>query len=156
MTITGNFPPPFPYGKAQLYVGAINSDTWSGGGPKTWKCVSISASRKIESVPVYGKVIFYEVNVTLAYRNTGWDLMTWDVGFNEVTGGVRHTIMTAEGPANEPVALQNGVAKTPGLPPNPLTFRIYRMLPFVGTFPQIPDSDPNDPSIPDPSWSYLQ
>lgn len=156
VTITGNFPPPFPYAKAQAYVGAINSDTWSGGAPKTWKCVSISANRKIESIPVYGKVIYYEVNVTLAYRFTGWDLRTWDVGFNQVISGVRYKILSADGPVSEPVALHNGIAKTPGQAPDSLTFRLYPLLPFVDTFPEIPDTNPNDPSITPPEWGYLQ
>lgn len=156
VTITGNFPPPFPYAKSQAYVGAINSDTWSGGAPKTWKCMSISASRKIESVPVYGKLIYYEVNATLAYRGSGWDLQTWDVGFNQIIGGQRFKILSSDGPVSEPVALQNGVAKTPGLPPNQLTFRIYPMRTFQDTFPEIPDTNPNDPSTPAPPWGYFQ
>jgi hypothetical protein len=156
VTITGNFPPPFPYGKAQLYVGAINSDTWSGGAPKTWKCMSITANRKIESIPVYGKVIYYEVNTTLAYRNTGWDLQTWDVGFNQIIGGQRFKILSSDGPVSEPVALQGGLAKTPGLPPNQLTFRIYPMRTFADTFPEIPDANPNNASLPGPSWGYYQ
>jgi hypothetical protein len=137
VSITINKQPPFDYVKAQNYVGAINSDTWSGGGPKTWKCQSITGNRKIEEV-TGTKYVYWETNATLAYRNTGWDLQTWDVGFNELVNGQRVKIMAGADPVSEPAALSNGSAKTPGQPPDMLTFRIYRTLPFVGTFPLLP------------------
>lgn len=137
VSITINKQPPFDYAKAQLYVGAINSDTWSGGAPKTWKCQSITGNRKIEEVNGT-KYVYWETNATIAYRNTGWDLQTWDVGFNEIVSGQRRKIMAGADPVSEPAALSNGVAKAPGQPPDLLQFRIYRMLPFVGTFPLLP------------------
>jgi hypothetical protein len=42
-------------------------------------------------------------------------------------------------PVSQPVALSNGVKKSPGSPPDILTFRVYKKLPFVGTFPTLPD-----------------
>ena len=127
----------FDYAKAQAYVGAINSDTFSGGSPKTWKCMSISGNRKIEEV-AGTKYVYWEASTTLAYRNTGWDLQTWDVGFNEIVGGARKKIMAGSEPVSEPAALSAGRAKTPGQPPDMLMFRIYPMLPFTGTFPPLP------------------
>ena len=137
VSITINKAPPFDYAKAQNYVGAINSDTWSGGGPKTWKCVSITGTRKVEDV-AGTKYVYWDTNATLAYRNTGWDLQTWDVGFNQIISGQRVKIMAGSEPVSEPAALSNGIAKTPGQPPDMLTFRIYRTLPFTGTFPTLP------------------
>lgn len=147
VTVSYNQKPPFNYAKAQLYVGAINSDTWSGGLPRTWKCQGISANRKVETIPGLNpdtdppvKVRFFEVSMTMAYRSTGWDLQTWNVGFNEIKNGKRLKILAGSEPASEPVALNaNGTQKTPGLAPDMLTFRIYRALPFVGTFFQIPN-----------------
>lgn len=149
VSIQYNQKPPFDYAKAQNYVGAINSDTWSGGAPKTWKCQSIQATRKFESIagqnpedpPV--KVIYFDTSITIAYRGTGWDLQTWDVGFNELVGGQRKKILAGSEPVSEPAALSNGVAKTPGQPPDMLTFRLYKMLPFVGTFEPIPNQAPS-------------
>ena len=144
VTIQYNQKPPFDYAKAQQYVGAINSDTWSGGEPKKWKVQSVSATRKWETIPgevpddPSVKVVYYETSIAIAYKSTGWDLMTWDVGFNQIVGGKRQKIQVGDGDASEPVALSNGVAKAPGQPPDMLTFRIYPMLPFVGTFAQIP------------------
>lgn len=137
VSITINKAPPFDYAKAQNYVGAINSDTWSGGAPKTWKCQSITGTRKVEDVNG-NKYVYWETNATLSYRNTGWDLQTWDVGFNQIVGGQRVKILAGSEPVSEPAALSNGVAKTPGQPPDMLTFRIYRMLTFNGTFPTLP------------------
>lgn len=149
VTIQYNQRPPFDYAKAQLYVGAINSDVWSGGQPKTWKCQTISASRKYETIPGQNpnvdppiKVIYYDTSITIAYRNTGWDLQTWDVGFNEIIGNRRVKIMAGSEPVSEPAALAAGRAKAPGQPPNLLTFRIYRTLPFIGTFAEVPDTGP--------------
>lgn len=137
ISITLNKEPPFNYQQAQLYVGAINSDTWSGGAAKTWKCMSISGNRKIEEVDGE-KYVYWECSTTLAYRNTGWDLQTWDVGFNEIVGGARKKIMAGSEPVSEPAALSAGRAKTPGQPPDMLTFRIYPMRPFTGVFPLLP------------------
>lgn len=148
VTIQYNQKPPFNYAKAQNYVGAINSDTWSGGAPKTWKCQSIQATRKFESIPAETpedppvKVYYFDTSVTIAYRATGWDLQTWDVGFNQLVGGQRVKIMAGNDPVSEPAALSNGKEKTPGQPPDMLTFRIYKMLPFVGTFEPIPNTTP--------------
>jgi hypothetical protein len=90
------------------------------------------------------KVVFYETSISVAYKNTGWDLQTWDVGFNEIRAGKRIKIYGDGGPVSEPVALNsNGTAKTPGLPPDMLTFRIYRALPFVGIFYQLPTDTPS-------------
>ena len=137
VSITINKAPPFDYAKAQAYVGAINSDSWSGGAAKTWKCMSITGNRKIEEVGGT-KYLYWETNASLAYRNTGWDLQTWDVGFNEIVGGARKKIMAGSEPVSEPAALSAGRAKTPGQPPDLLSFRIYPMLAFNGTFPVLP------------------
>lgn len=140
VTISANTEPPFPYVKAQNYVGAINSDSWSGGAPGTWKCMSITGNRKIEEVNG-SQYIYYEVSTTLAYRGTGWGLQTWDVGFNEIVAGQRKKIMAGSEPVSEPAALDGfGRAKAPGQPPNMLTFRIYPSLPFSEAFPVIPDT----------------
>jgi hypothetical protein len=149
VTIQYNQKPPFIFERAQLYVGAINSDTWSGGAPKTWKCQSISATRKFEMVPGQTpvqppvKVFYFDTSITIAYRGSGWDLQTWDVGFNEIKAGKRVKILAGSGPVSEPVALKDGAAKAPGEPPEMLMFRIYPMLPFNGVFEPIPNQTPS-------------
>lgn len=136
VTITGNRQT-FSYVHAQAYVGAINSDTWSGGSAGTWKCQSINGTRKIEAI-AGSKYVYWEVNTTLAYKSTTWNLYTWDVGFNEIIGGTRRKIMAGSEPVSEPAALSNGVAKAPGVAPDMLSFRVYPSLPFNGAFPVLP------------------
>jgi hypothetical protein len=146
VTIQFNQRPPFNYVKAQEYVGSINSDTWSGGVARTWKCQSITASRKSEVVPnttptgVPVKAWYWETSITLAYKSDTWDLRTWDVGFNEIIAGKRVKIYAGGEPVSEPAALASGRAKAPGQPPNSLTFRIYPLRTFVGTFPPLPNT----------------
>jgi hypothetical protein len=50
----------------------------------------------------------------------------------------KRKILVGSEPASEPMALSNGVQKPPGDPPDMLTFRIYPVKPFVGTFKEIP------------------
>ena len=144
LSITYNQKPPFDFAMAKQYVNSVNSDAWSGSGARTWKCQSITANRKFEVIPALTpdwaptKVFYYETTVNLAYREDTWDLQTWDVGFNEIVGGARKKITAGLEPVSEPVALSNGVAKTPGQPPDLLTFRIYRALPFIGKFEALP------------------
>lgn len=146
VTIQQNVKPPFSYANAQLYVGSINSDSWSGGAAKTWKCQSMTASRKYEVIPAVVpddppvKVYYWDTSTTLAYRASGWDLKTWDVGFNEIVSGKRVKIYAGSEPVSEPVALTAGRAKTPGQPPDMLTFRIYPMRAFAGVFPALPNT----------------
>lgn len=145
VTIQKNVAPPFDYVNAQLYVGSINSDTWSGGVAKTWKVQSVTANRKVEVIPDVTpdlppvRVYYWETTTTIAYKATGWDLRTWDVGFNEIKNGKRVKIYAGNDPVSEPVALTAGKAKTPGQPPDMLTFRIYPMRPFNAVFPTLPD-----------------
>lgn len=155
VTLQYNQRPPFDFALAKEYVGAINSDLYSGCPARTWKCQSISANRKFEVIPNVVptgppvKVFYYETSITLAYRETTWDLLTWDVGFNEVVSGQRKKILAGSEPVSEPVALQNGVAKPPGQPPNQLQFRVYKLLPFATKFEGIPLSSPYT------GWPYV-
>jgi hypothetical protein len=87
------------------------------------------------------KVFYWETSATLAYRASGWDLRTWDVGFNEIVNSKRVKIYAGSEPVSEPVALDNlGRALAAGTPPNMKTFRIYPMKTFVGTFPLLPNA----------------
>lgn len=152
-TIQMNLAPPFSYVKAQQYVGAINSDKWSGGLEKTWKCQGVSASRKVEVVAgttpdaAPQKVYYWDTSITVAYRADTWDLRTWDVGFQKLvkTGNTitKIKIYAGSDPVSEPVALNSdGSEKTPGLPPDMKIFRIYPMKAFTGVIPALPNTAP--------------
>jgi len=162
-TIQMNIAPPFSYVKAQQYVGAINSDTWSGGAAKTWKCQGISASRKTEVIPgetpddAPQKIFYWDTSVTVAYRADTWDLRTWDVGFQKLvrtgTTITKIKIYAGNDPVSEPVALNSdGSEKTPGLPPDMKVFRIYKKMPFTGIIPPLPDTAPAGYTYPASFW----
>lgn len=128
----------FNYAQAMAYVNAVNSDTWSGAPPGTVKCQGITGTKEVEQVGGQ-EVPFWSVSVDLAYRAEGWSLKVWDVGYNEIVGSQRKKILDKmKEPVSEPVALSNGVAKTPGQPPDMLTFKLYREQVFSGVFPALP------------------
>jgi len=128
----------FPYATAMAYVNTVNSDTWSGFEPRTVKCQSISGSREVEQVD-NAEVPYWSISVDLAYRPEGWKLKLWDVGYQEIVSGERKKILDArKEPVSDPVALRNGVARAPGLPPDMLEFKVYREAAFTGAFPVLP------------------
>lgn len=128
----------FNYGQAMAYVNAVNSDTWSGAEAGTLKCQGISGSKEVEQVN-NTEISYWKISIDIAYRVEGWRLKLWDVGYNEIVSGQRKRILDAlKEPVSEPVALLNGVAKSPGSAPDMLTFRVYKELPFTGAFPPLP------------------
>lgn len=128
----------FPYAMAMNYVNTVNSDSWSGFPPRTVKCQGISGQREIEQIDNVD-VPYWSVSVDLAYRAEGWSLKLWDVGYNEIVSGQRKKILDKlKEPVSDPVALSNGVAKSPGQPPDMLTFKVYREASFAGVFSPLP------------------
>jgi hypothetical protein len=78
--------------------------------------------------------------VDIAYRAEGWKLKLWDIGYNQIVGGERKKILDAmREPVSEPVALSGGTAKTPGQPPDMLTFKVYNEVAFAGAFTELPE-----------------
>jgi len=128
----------FDYTIAMAYVNAVNSDTWSGAAPGTIKCQGISGSKEVEQVNG-SEVSYWKVTTELAYRPETWTLKLWDVGYNQIKSGKWGKILDKlNEPVSDPVALSNGVAKTPGQPPDMLSFKVYRELNFNGVFPTLP------------------
>lgn len=128
----------FDYSKAMNYLNAVNSDSWSGAAAGTVKCQGISGQKQVEQVNG-NEVTYWSVEMTLAYRPEGWALKLWDVGYNQIVNGERRKILDKlNEPVSEPAALSNGIAKSPGNPPDMLTFKVYRELSFSGVFPNLP------------------
>jgi hypothetical protein len=75
----------FPSTLAIDLTNTINSSSWIGGSPYTWKCQGISGELKFE---VFGEVLYryWVVTVELLYRQTGWRLQLPDIGFNFLFG----------------------------------------------------------------------
>lgn len=123
---------------ADLYGGSVNSDTWDGGAPGTWKCYFKGAKRRevqnvgrgktasnaSEGEPVTGgtdeTLVLVETVWEFRYDPDTWKSMPWDVGFHQLVGGQREVILGGDNkPVKQPVALNsNGTAKGDGQPPS--------------------------------------
>jgi hypothetical protein len=119
----------------------VNSSTWNGSPARTWKVAFKSASKKeATSSSANTTTPYWETTWEFAYREETWDFKPWDVGFNQLvdsagnpsqTGSQRAAILGADKkPVKSPVALYNGVARTPGTEPVELTFRLYKETDF--------------------------
>lgn len=125
-------------GDVAAYAGAVNSDTWDGGDPLTWKCYFKSAKRreiqnvsrdKTASSDSEGSattggtdedLVFVETVWEFRYEPETWKAMPWDVGFHELVDGERKAIVGSDGKAvKQPVALNtDGTKKTAGEAPS--------------------------------------
>ena len=133
-------------GRAKSYTNSINSGQWNGGPAGTWKCQGCSKKLNIENNDG-GTMIYWEVTWEFAWRADGWQPKPWDIGFHELVdedgnpdayGGFRGVIKTASGTGTrQPVALQDGVAKAPGEPPNIINVDYYSELDFGAAFGEV-------------------
>jgi hypothetical protein len=132
---------------SKLFTNCCNSDTWNGGGPYTWKCQGCSKKLNAETAENGATLIYWEVTWEFAYRAEGWQLRPWDIGFAEKvddegvpsgSGTKRRTIRGQDGKGvRQPVALNNGIAKEAGEPPDALEFYVYAERPFVPQFGEV-------------------
>jgi len=136
---------------SEVYTNTINAAPWNGGDEKTWKCQGCSKKLNIEQQD--GAVLIYwEITWEFAYDPDGWFWTPWDIGFNETTNedgeptsyGTgeaapgRRTIKGKDGKGvRNPVALNGGVAKAPGLPPDALEFFLYKTKNFGAKFGEV-------------------
>lgn len=135
---------------ARTYTNAVNSDTWNGGAPKTWKCQGCSAQVGSENVGT-ATLIYWEVTWEFVYREDTWNLKPWDVGFHErcdenqtpsQSGDKRKVITTVtKTPVKSPVALSGGVALPPGSPPEVINsgngVEVYQQQAFGTVFGEL-------------------
>lgn len=125
----------------------VNSDTWSGETARKWKC-SFKGAQKKTVVTQAGStqvaVQYWEVAFDFRFKDETWDLAPWDIGFNQRadssgvptgSGTNRITIVGKDSrPVKQPVALLNGIATAPGIPPTALNFRYYKETAFTPLF----------------------
>jgi hypothetical protein len=131
--ITGNRPT-FPSSLAVALTNTINFSPYLGGAANTWKCAGIAATR--ESKLVGTQVVnYWSFTTTLIYRQTGWNLLLPDMGFNALVGGQKRRVMTFDFENSEwvaspvPMGLDGLGAQTFGAPAI-LTRRVYRQVNF--------------------------
>jgi hypothetical protein len=117
----------------------VNSDSWDGGDPDTWKCGLRSAKRREIQNVARGRtasdtaeseeettggdeddLVVVETVWEFRYEPGTWKCMPWDVGFHELVSGERKAIVGADGKAvKQPVALNaNGTQKGAGAAPS--------------------------------------
>lgn len=145
VTIVGNRAA-FPAAIAAALTNCIDSSGWLDSAPHSWKCQGIRGELKFEMVNDQ-MIRFWEVTVTLLYRQTGWNLQIPDVGFNYLSGGTKARAYvidpednTTKLPCVNPIALDgSGGMKPAGEPPEVLVRRIYKEVPFGGYFGTPPD-----------------
>lgn len=151
----------FPASIALAYQNCINSDSYYGGAPGTWRVMGIEATRQKAEIENGGggktEILYWDVNIELAYRSEGWTLQLLNVGYNEIVSGKKlkiptprladlevpsgadekqKNLMREQHASSDPQALNaDGSAKTVGQPPDTLEFHIYRRVPFNGAFP---------------------
>lgn len=124
----------FPSALAVSLTNTINAGPYLGGAAHTWKCAGIAASQG--KAFVFDQLISYwEFTSTLIYRQTGWNLLLPDMGFNFIGGGQKRRVMTFDFENSEfvaspvPMGLDGFGAQTFGAPAI-LTRRVYRQVDF--------------------------
>jgi hypothetical protein len=150
-SISGNRPA-FPIDIAAAVTNCVNSDSFLTAAPHQWKCQGISAQQQVEVVNGI-EIKYWSVTVELVYRQSGWNLLLPNVGWNYIEGGEKRRAWVWSDPgaggtreqiasSNPMPLLANGGLSTssPGEsnPPIILTRRVHREIaftPYFGTPP---------------------
>lgn len=135
----------FPSALATALTNCVNQSPWLGGAADCWKVQGINGELKYEVVN--GSLVrYWEVVVEVLYRQTGWNLLIPDVGFNYISGGQLRRAVVWDSENNEwlasadPVALNgSGGLAGPGQAPAILTRRVYRRVNFSSYFGDPPN-----------------
>jgi hypothetical protein len=121
---------------------SINNASYFGGAAHTWLVEGIASELQREEFA--GTIVTYwRTTIQLLYRQTGWNLLLPDVGFNFLAGGQKRRAMVfdfqnAEWVASPgPVGLDGSGNQTLGAPAI-LNRRIYPEVNFTSLFPTPP------------------
>ena len=133
----------FPSALAAAVTNCVNESAYLGFAQDCVKVQGISGEQAVEQVSGV-EVRYWKITSELLCRQTGWNLLIPDVGFNYIDGGVRKRAFV-EGPDGEdlpssnPVPLDgSGAIRAAGSLPAILTRRVYRrinMSTYFGTPP---------------------
>lgn len=136
-TISGNRAA-FPLSTASVVTNAINDSSYLGGEKHTWKCTGLSAQQQTELVNDE-EINYWQVSVELVYRQSGWNLLLPNVGFNYYWfGTAKRAVWVYDEDGNRIVSTtpqplnSDGTLKYPGAPGEPdiLTRRINPEVDF--------------------------
>jgi hypothetical protein len=133
----------FPSDLAAAVTNCVNNSAYLGFAENCVKVQGISGEPAVEQVNNQ-EVRYWKITSELLARQTGWNLLLPDVGFNFIDGGVKKRAFV-EGPDGEdipsanPIALDgSGGKKSGGDLPEILDRRVYRQISmgqFFGTPP---------------------
>jgi hypothetical protein len=133
----------FPSALAAAVTNCVNSGAYLGFAENCVKVQGISGEPAVEQVNNQ-EVRYWKITSELLARQTGWNLLLPDVGFNFISGGVKKRSFV-EGPDGEdipsanPIALNGSGGKVAGNGlPAILDRRVYRQISmgqFFGTPP---------------------
>jgi hypothetical protein len=124
----------FPSNLAIALTNTINNFPWLGGEKHTWKCMGIAGESAQEIVGT-SIIDYWKFTTTLMYRQSGWDLLLPDMGFNYLIAGQKRRVMTFDFensewiPSPVPMGLDGFGNQTFGAPAI-LTRRIFREVNF--------------------------
>lgn len=129
----------FPSGLAAAVTNCVNSTAYLGFAADCVKVQGISAEPATEQINGQ-EVRYWKITSELLARQTGWNLLIPDVGFNFIDAGQRRRAFAVgpEGdvvPSANPVALNGtGGLRAAGQLPAILTRRVYKRIEMSGFF----------------------
>jgi len=134
----------FDYGLATEVTNSVNSDTYLGAPPGTWKCRGIAGQPAVEVVNEV-EIRYWQIETVLEYRPDKWNLQLPNVGWNYLDGSTKKRAYVVDPdnssekvPSSNPQPLNtNGTLKTGA--PDILERRVQRQVAFntyFGTPPQ--------------------
>lgn len=137
----------FPSALAAAVTNCVNDGTYLGFATDCVKVQGISGEQAVEKVTIGGveqEVSYWKITSELLCRQTGWNLLIPDVGYNYIDGGTRKRAKVI-GPSGEEIASSNPVPLNGsggqaggGSMPAILTRRVYgriTMSTYFGTPP---------------------
>jgi hypothetical protein len=136
----------FPKAQAIALTNCVNEGAFLGGPQDSWKCQGIQGELKYETVA--GNLVrYWEVTVELMYRQTGWNLLIPDIGFNYLEGGTKkRAFVWFDDPeqglvkiaSSDPVPLNGSGAISAAGEPAILNRRVYKRVDFSTYFGEPP------------------
>ena len=104
----------FPLALAAAVTNSLNNAPYLGGAAYTWKCAGISAQQATEVVNDI-ELNFWSVTVELVYRQSGWQLLLPNIGWNYLTGGdpAKASVYVRDDAPNSPTKGQDIPAANP-------------------------------------------
>ena len=134
----------FPSAIAAAVTNCVNDSTYLGFGQDCVKVQGISGEQATEDIGGV-EVAYWKITAELLGRQTGWNLLLPDVGFNYIDGGVKKRA-DVEGPDGEQVASANPIAlngsggkQTGATLPAILTRRVYKRISMSQYFGEPPN-----------------